>query len=129
VHERNANTAILAEVGMELNKKLSERRAAMIKQYLVENFHISPGNLRTIGYGKTRLKNPSDLKASEAATSGSDWCSNRCRPATARSSAAYRGTAIAIETLGKVGPQQWNAGAGLQAAPDPASGRGSVLSS
>ena len=29
---------------MELNKKLSERRAAMIKQYLVENFHISAGN-------------------------------------------------------------------------------------
>ena len=105
---------------MELNKKLSERRAAMIKQYLVENFHISAGNLRTIGYGKTRLKNPSDLKASEAATSGSDWCSNRW--ATARSSAAYRGAAIAIETLVKVGPQQWNVGADLQAAPDPASG-------
>jgi hypothetical protein len=43
LHERNANTAILAEVGMELNKKLSERRAAMIKQYLVENFHLSAG--------------------------------------------------------------------------------------
>ena len=48
---------------MELNKKLSERRAAMIKQYLVENFHLSAGNLRTIGYGKTRPKNPSDLNA------------------------------------------------------------------
>ena len=89
---------------MELNKKLSERRAAMIKQYLVENFHLSAGNLRTNGYGKTRPK--SDLNASEAATSVSDWCSNRCRPATARSSAAYRGAAIAIETLVKVGPQQ-----------------------
>ena len=125
MHERNANTAILAEVGMELNKKLSERRAAMIKQYLVENFHLSAGNLRTNGYGKTRPK--SDLNASEAATSVSDWCSNRW--ATARSSAAYRGAAIAIKTLVKVGPQQWNAGAGLQAAPDPANGRGSVLSS
>jgi len=52
---------------MELNKKLSEHRAAMIKQYLVENFHLSAGNLRTNGYGKTRPK--SDLNASEAATS------------------------------------------------------------
>jgi len=67
LHERNANTATLAEVGMELNKKLSEHRAAMIKQYLVENFHLSAGNLRTNGYGKTRPK--SDLNASEAATS------------------------------------------------------------
>src|SRR5262249_25250 len=39
--------------GDAFNKQLSERRAAMIKQYLVENFHLSAGNLRTIGYGKT----------------------------------------------------------------------------
>jgi outer membrane protein OmpA-like peptidoglycan-associated protein len=51
--------------GDAFNKKLSERRAAMIKQYLVDNFHLSAGNLRTLGYGKTRPKNPSDLNAPE----------------------------------------------------------------
>ena len=51
--------------GDAFNKKLSERRAAMIKQYLVDNFHLSAANLRTIGYGKTRPKNPSDLNAPE----------------------------------------------------------------
>jgi outer membrane protein OmpA-like peptidoglycan-associated protein len=51
--------------GDAFNKKLSERRAAMIKQYLVDNFHLSAGNLRTAGYGKTRPKNPSDLNAAE----------------------------------------------------------------
>jgi outer membrane protein OmpA-like peptidoglycan-associated protein len=44
---------------------LSERRAAMIKQYLVDNFHLSAANLRTFGYGKTKLKNPSDVNAPE----------------------------------------------------------------
>jgi outer membrane protein OmpA-like peptidoglycan-associated protein len=51
--------------GDAFNKKLSERRAAMIKQYLVDNFHLSAENLRTVGYGKTRPKNPSDLNAPE----------------------------------------------------------------
>jgi len=51
--------------GDAFNKKLSERRAAMIKQYLVDNFHLSTGNLRTVGYGKTRPKNPSALNAPE----------------------------------------------------------------
>ena len=51
--------------GDAFNKKLSERRAAMIKQYLVDNFHLSAGNLRTVGYGKTRPKNSSDLNAPE----------------------------------------------------------------
>jgi flagellar motor protein MotB len=37
----------------------------MIKQYLVDNFHISAGNLRTLAYGKTRPKNPSDWNAPE----------------------------------------------------------------
>jgi flagellar motor protein MotB len=32
---------------------------------LVDNFHLSAGNLRTLGYGKTRPKNPSDLNAPE----------------------------------------------------------------
>jgi len=51
--------------GDAFNKKLSERRAAMIKQYLVDNFHLSAANLRTVGYGKTKPKNPSDLNAPE----------------------------------------------------------------
>jgi integrase len=32
---------------------------------LMDNFHLSAGNLRTVGYGKTRPKNPSDLNAPE----------------------------------------------------------------
>jgi outer membrane protein OmpA-like peptidoglycan-associated protein len=42
------------------NKRLSERRAQSIKTYLVDNFGLSASNLRTVGYGKSRLKNPSD---------------------------------------------------------------------
>jgi hypothetical protein len=37
----------------------------MIKEYLVDNFHLSAANLRTIGYGKTRPKNKMDPNASE----------------------------------------------------------------
>jgi outer membrane protein OmpA-like peptidoglycan-associated protein len=51
--------------GDAFNKKLSERRAAMIKEYLVDNFHLTPSNLRTIGYGKTRPKNKMDPNAPE----------------------------------------------------------------
>jgi outer membrane protein OmpA-like peptidoglycan-associated protein len=51
--------------GDAFNKRLSERRAAMIKQYLVENFSLSATNLRTVGYGKSNPKNKSDLNASE----------------------------------------------------------------
>jgi outer membrane protein OmpA-like peptidoglycan-associated protein len=51
--------------GDAFNKKLSERRAAMIKEYLVDNFQLPAANLRTIGYGKTRPKNKMDLNASE----------------------------------------------------------------
>jgi outer membrane protein OmpA-like peptidoglycan-associated protein len=47
------------------NKRLSERRAASIKTYLVDNFGLSASNLRTVGYGKSRLKNPSDPFAAE----------------------------------------------------------------
>ena len=43
--------------GDAFNKKLSERRATMIKEYLVDNFQLSAANLRTIGYGKSRPKN------------------------------------------------------------------------
>jgi outer membrane protein OmpA-like peptidoglycan-associated protein len=47
------------------NKRLSERRAASIKTYLVDNFGLTAGNLRTVGYGKSRLKNTSDPFAGE----------------------------------------------------------------
>jgi outer membrane protein OmpA-like peptidoglycan-associated protein len=51
--------------GDAFNKKLSERRAASIKQYLVDNFSLSATNVRTVGYGKSRPKNQSDLNAPE----------------------------------------------------------------
>jgi outer membrane protein OmpA-like peptidoglycan-associated protein len=51
--------------GDAFNKKLSERRAVMIKGYLVDNFQLSPSHLRTVGYGKTRPKNRTDLNAPE----------------------------------------------------------------
>jgi outer membrane protein OmpA-like peptidoglycan-associated protein len=47
------------------NKRLSERRAASIKTYLVDNFGLSASNLRTVGYGKSRLKNTNDPFAAE----------------------------------------------------------------
>jgi outer membrane protein OmpA-like peptidoglycan-associated protein len=47
------------------NKRLSERRAASIKTYLVDNFGLTASNLRTVGYGKSRLKNTSDPSAAE----------------------------------------------------------------
>jgi outer membrane protein OmpA-like peptidoglycan-associated protein len=47
------------------NKRLSERRAASIKTYLVDNFELSASNLRTVGYGKSRLKNAGDPFAAE----------------------------------------------------------------
>jgi outer membrane protein OmpA-like peptidoglycan-associated protein len=51
--------------GDAFNKRLSERRAVMIKDYLADNFQLSPSNLRTVGYGKSRPKNKMDLYASE----------------------------------------------------------------
>jgi outer membrane protein OmpA-like peptidoglycan-associated protein len=51
--------------GDAFNKRLSERRAAMIKEYLVDNFDLSAANLRAVGYGKSRLKNKADPTASE----------------------------------------------------------------
>jgi outer membrane protein OmpA-like peptidoglycan-associated protein len=51
--------------GDAFNKKLSERRAASIKQYLVDNFSLSAANVRTVGYGKSRPKNQTDLNAAE----------------------------------------------------------------
>jgi outer membrane protein OmpA-like peptidoglycan-associated protein len=54
-----------AKGGDAFNKHLSERRAQSIKIYLVDNFGLSSSDLRTAGYGKSRLKNPSDPFAAE----------------------------------------------------------------
>jgi outer membrane protein OmpA-like peptidoglycan-associated protein len=51
--------------GDAFNKKLSERRAAMIKEYLVDNFQFPAANLHSIGYGKTRPKNKMNPNAPE----------------------------------------------------------------
>jgi outer membrane protein OmpA-like peptidoglycan-associated protein len=41
------------------NQGLSERRADTIKKYLVEKYGIAGSNLVTVGYGKTKPKDPS----------------------------------------------------------------------
>jgi outer membrane protein OmpA-like peptidoglycan-associated protein len=47
-------------IGSEpFNQRLSERRADAIKQYLSEKYGVAGSNLVTVGYGKTRLKDPS----------------------------------------------------------------------
>jgi outer membrane protein OmpA-like peptidoglycan-associated protein len=40
------------------NQDLSERRADTIKKYLVEKYGITAANLVTVGYGKTKPKDP-----------------------------------------------------------------------
>jgi outer membrane protein OmpA-like peptidoglycan-associated protein len=40
------------------NQDLSERRADSIKRYLMDNFHIASTDLVTVGYGKSKLKDP-----------------------------------------------------------------------
>lgn len=42
------------------NQGLSERRADAVKRFLSEKYGIDVGNLVTVGYGKTHLKNPSE---------------------------------------------------------------------
>jgi outer membrane protein OmpA-like peptidoglycan-associated protein len=44
--------------GEAFNQDLSERRADTIKAYLVDKYGLSSSDLVTVGYGKTRLKNP-----------------------------------------------------------------------
>jgi outer membrane protein OmpA-like peptidoglycan-associated protein len=46
--------------GEAFNQDLSERRADTIKHYLVDHYHISSGDLVTVGYGKTKLKDAAD---------------------------------------------------------------------
>ena len=45
--------------GEEYNQGLSERRADAIKKYLVDKFGINGSDLVTVGYGKSKLKDPS----------------------------------------------------------------------
>jgi outer membrane protein OmpA-like peptidoglycan-associated protein len=40
------------------NQDLSERRADAIKRYLAKNFHIPGSDLVTVGYSKSKLKDP-----------------------------------------------------------------------
>src|SRR5712671_7835049 len=44
--------------GEEYNQGLSERRADTIKRYLTEKYGINGGDLVTVGYGKTKPKDP-----------------------------------------------------------------------
>lgn len=44
--------------GESYNQDLSERRADTIKKYLTEKYGIAGANLVTVGYGKTRPKDP-----------------------------------------------------------------------
>jgi outer membrane protein OmpA-like peptidoglycan-associated protein len=41
------------------NQDLSDRRADAIKRYLVEKYRIASADLVTVGYGKSKLKDPS----------------------------------------------------------------------
>jgi outer membrane protein OmpA-like peptidoglycan-associated protein len=45
--------------GEEYNQSLSERRADAIKKYLTDKFGINGSDLVTVGYGKSKLKDPS----------------------------------------------------------------------
>jgi outer membrane protein OmpA-like peptidoglycan-associated protein len=46
--------------GETYNQDLSERRADTIKRYLTDKYGIVGSDLVTVGYGKSRPKNPSD---------------------------------------------------------------------
>jgi outer membrane protein OmpA-like peptidoglycan-associated protein len=54
-----------AKGGAEFNQKLSERRADAVKRFLVAEYKIPARDLVAVGYGKSRLKNPSDPFAAE----------------------------------------------------------------
>jgi outer membrane protein OmpA-like peptidoglycan-associated protein len=46
--------------GEAYNQDLSERRADSIKRYLVDKYGIAGADLVTVGYGKSKLKDPSN---------------------------------------------------------------------
>jgi outer membrane protein OmpA-like peptidoglycan-associated protein len=47
-----------AKGSFEYNQKLSERRAAAVRNYIVAQFRVAPDRLESIGYGKTQLADP-----------------------------------------------------------------------
>jgi outer membrane protein OmpA-like peptidoglycan-associated protein len=49
--------------GESYNQDLSERRADAIKRYLVDKYGITGSDLVTVGYGKTKLKDPNQPMA------------------------------------------------------------------
>jgi outer membrane protein OmpA-like peptidoglycan-associated protein len=49
--------------GEAYNQYLSERRADAIKRYLTDKFGIAGSDLVTVGYGKTKLKDPANPMA------------------------------------------------------------------
>lgn len=49
--------------GEAYNQELSERRADSIKRYLVDKYSIAASDLVTVGYGKSKLKDPSQPMA------------------------------------------------------------------
>jgi outer membrane protein OmpA-like peptidoglycan-associated protein len=49
--------------GDAYNQDLSERRADSIKRYLMEKFSIAGADLVTVGYGKSKLKDPNQPMA------------------------------------------------------------------
>jgi outer membrane protein OmpA-like peptidoglycan-associated protein len=49
--------------GETYNQELSERRADSIKRYLTDKFGVVGNDLVTVGYGKTKLKDPANPMA------------------------------------------------------------------
>ena len=47
------------------NQSLSERRADAVKRYLMDKYKIDEGNLVTVGYGKSQLKDSNNPLAAE----------------------------------------------------------------
>lgn len=54
-----------AKGGEEYNQKLSERRAAAVKKFLLDKFQLPEDTLVTAGYGKEQLKKPDQPFAAE----------------------------------------------------------------
>jgi outer membrane protein OmpA-like peptidoglycan-associated protein len=54
-----------AKGGDTFNQDLSERRAEAVKRYLVERYKLPAASLVSVGYGKTKLKNPDNPLAAE----------------------------------------------------------------
>jgi outer membrane protein OmpA-like peptidoglycan-associated protein len=49
--------------GESYNQDLSERRADAIKRYLVDKYGVASSDLVTVGYGKSKLKDPANPMA------------------------------------------------------------------